>query len=91
MRKTVPNSDIRYAKDAEPDKRSYRVDFSKIASSLPKFKPKWTASSGAEQLYTAFKKFGLALEDFEGPRYRRISHLENHIANGVLDKTLRRK
>lgn len=90
-KETVPNSEIRYAKDAEPDKRSYRVDFSKIASKLPEFKPKWTARLGAKQLYEAYKKFGLALEDFEGPRYRRISHLENHVANGVLDKTLRRK
>jgi len=90
-KETVPNSEIKYAKDAEPDKRSYRVDFSKIASTLPDFKPKWNARLGAKQLYEAFKKFGLELEDFEGPRYRRISHLENNVANGVLDKTLRRK
>lgn len=89
-KETVPNSEIKYAKDAEPDKRSYRVDFSKIASTLPDFKPKWTARLGAKQLYEAYKKFGLALEDFEGPRYRRISHLENQVSNGVLDKTLRR-
>ena len=90
-KETVPNSEVKYAKDAEPDKRSYKVDFGKIASTLTEFKPKWTARSGAKQLYEAYKKFGLALEDFEGPRYRRISHLENHVSNGVLDKTLRRK
>jgi nucleoside-diphosphate-sugar epimerase len=90
-KETVPNSKIKYARDAEPDKRSYRVDFSKIASTLPEFKPKWTARLGAKQLYETYKKFGLALEDFEGPRYRRISHLENRVSNGFLDKTLRRK
>jgi nucleoside-diphosphate-sugar epimerase len=90
-RETVPNSQIRYAKDAEPDKRSYRVDFSKIASALPQFKPQWTARLGAKQLYEAFKRFGIALEDFEGPRYRRITHLENSVSNGNLDKTLRRR
>jgi len=87
---TVPNSDIRYAKDAEPDKRSYRVDFSKIAQTLPKFKPQWNAHLGAKQLYDAYKKFGITLEEFEGPRYRRITHLENSVKNGRLDKTLRR-
>src|SRR3990170_3757876 len=40
---TVPNSQIKYAKDAEPDKRSYRVEFTKIANTLPKFKPQWNA------------------------------------------------
>jgi nucleoside-diphosphate-sugar epimerase len=90
-KETVPNSEVKHAKDAEPDKRSYKVDFSKIASTLTEFKPKWTARTGANQLYEAYKKFGLALEDFEGPRYRRISYLENHVSNGALDKTLRRK
>ena len=90
-KETVPNSEIKYAKDAEPDKRSYKVDFSKIKRSLPMFKPKWTASSGAKQLYDAYRKVGIALEDFEGPRYRRITHLENSVSKGVLDKTLRRK
>jgi nucleoside-diphosphate-sugar epimerase len=89
-KETVPNSEIEYAKDAEPDKRSYKVDFSKIKQSLPAFKPQWTARSGAKQLYDAYKKFGIALEDFEGPRYRRITHLENSVSTGVLDRNLRR-
>ncbi len=89
VKETVPNSEIGYAKDAEPDKRSYRVDFSKIANVLHEFKPEWTARLGAKQLYDEFRKVGLALEDFEGPRYRRITHLENSVRSGNLDKMLR--
>ena len=89
-KETVPDSEIRYAKGAEPDQRSYRVDFSKISNVLPEFKPQWTARLGARQLYDAFKKFGLALEDFEGPRYRRITNLEKSVDEGKLDRTLRR-
>jgi nucleoside-diphosphate-sugar epimerase len=91
VKETVPNSEVKYAKDAEPDKRSYRVDFSKIKRSLRQFRPRWNARSGAKQLYDAYKKVGIALEDFEGPRYRRITHLENSVDKGILDKTLRRK
>ena len=87
---TVPNSVIKYSRDAEPDKRSYRVDFSKIAQTLPEFKPQWNARQGAKQLYDAYKKVGITLEEFEGPRYRRITHLENSVNAGRLDKTLRR-
>lgn len=90
-KETVPNSEIKFAKDAEPDKRSYEVDFSKIANRIPKFKPQWNARLGAKQLYTAYKKAKIALEDFEGPRYRRITHLENSVFNGTLDNNLRRK
>jgi nucleoside-diphosphate-sugar epimerase len=90
-RDTVPNSRLEFAKDAEPDKRSYRVDFSKIHTVLPAFKPKWTARLGAKQLYEAFKKIGVTVDEFEGPRYRRITNLENSIASGILNNTLRRR
>jgi len=91
VKETVPNSHIEYAKDAEPDKRSYRVDFSKIAQTLPEFKPQWNARRGAKQLYEAYRKVGITLEEFEGPRYRRITHLENSVRSGRLDKTLRNR
>jgi len=91
VKETVPNSHIEHAKDAEPDKRSYRVDFSKIAQTLPEFKPQWNARRGAKQLYEAYRKVGITLKGFEGPRYRRITHLENSVNTGRLDKNLRRK
>jgi len=91
VKETVPNSHIEYAKDAEPDKRSYRVDFSRIAQTLPEFKPQWNARRGAKELYEAYRKVGITLEEFEGPRYRRITHLENSVNTGRLDKSLRRK
>jgi nucleoside-diphosphate-sugar epimerase len=90
-KETVQGSHIEYAKDAEPDKRSYKVDFSKLAETLPEFRPQWNARRGAQQLYDAYKKVGFTLEEFEGPRYRRITHIENSVSTGRLDKTLRRK
>jgi nucleoside-diphosphate-sugar epimerase len=91
VKQTVPNSQIQYVKGAEPDQRSYRVEFNKIASVLPDFKPEWTVPKGAKQLYEAYKKVGLLVEEFEGPRYRRITHLENSLRSGKVDSTLRLK
>jgi hypothetical protein len=31
----------------------------------------------------------LLVEEFEGPRYRRITHLENSLKSGMVDQTLR--
>ena len=90
VKNIVPNSELKYVEGAEPDKRSYQVKFDKICQLLPDFKPKWTVSLGAKQLYDAYKKVGLLVEDFEGPKFRRISNLENSIKNGILDKNLRR-
>ena len=89
IKQTVPNSQIKYVEGAEADQRSYRVEFNKIAAALPEFKPQWTVPLGAKQLYEAYKKVGLLVEEFEGPRYRRITHLENSLRSGRLDQTMR--
>lgn len=89
-KEVVPKSRIEFAKDAEPDKRSYKVDFTKINKTLKEFKPRWNAHLGAKQLYDAVKKVGVTIDEFEGPRYRRITNLENSIASGILDSSLRR-
>ena len=89
VRETVPGCRIEYAEDAGPDPRCYRADFTKIATTLPAFQPQWTARRGAEQLYEAFRQNGLALEDFEGPRYKRIDHIRHLMAAGDLDGSLR--
>jgi hypothetical protein len=85
----VPGCRIKFAADAGPDKRSYRVSFEKIRQRLPAFKPRWDARMGAEQLYKAYQWSGLTLEEFEGPRYQRIAHIKKLTADGVLDANLR--
>jgi nucleoside-diphosphate-sugar epimerase len=89
VRETVPGSDIEYAADGGPDPRCYRADFSKIGRMLPEFKPRWTARDGARELYTAYQRVGLALADYEGPRYKRIEHLKELLRTGRLDESLR--
>lgn len=85
----VPNCRVAFAPDAGPDKRSYRVSFEKIRRELPGFRPQWDARAGARQLYDAYRASGLSLDEFEGPRYQRIAHVKQLIANGVLDHDLR--
>jgi len=85
----VPNSRVEFAEGASPDKRNYRVDSSKIARTLPEYKPQWTARRGAQQLYEAYQRVGLQVEEFEGPRYRRIDHIKMLMTEGRLDERLR--
>ncbi|MGB3043325.1 MAG: NAD(P)-dependent oxidoreductase [Xanthobacteraceae bacterium] len=85
----VPGCRLEYAPDASPDTRSYRVNFDKIARALPAFKPQWDARRGAEQLYSAYLRTKLTLEEFEGPRYQRIGHIQKLIADGILGDDLR--
>lgn len=87
----VPGCRLEYAPDASPDTRSYRVNFDKIARMLPAFKPQWDARRGAEQLYSAYVRTKLTLDEFEGPRYQRIGHIQKLIADGILGDDLRHR
>lgn len=88
VRDVVPDCYIEFAPDAGPDKRCYRVDCNKIACTLPDYKPQWTARRGVEELYEAFCRIGLTLEDFEGVRYKRIAHIKQLVQDGKLTEAL---
>lgn len=91
VRDAVPGCELQFAGDASPDTRNYRVDCSKIAQILPAFKPQWNARKGAAQLYEAYKKHGISVEDIEGHRYRRIGEIKRLLSSGKLDGALRWK
>jgi nucleoside-diphosphate-sugar epimerase len=89
VEETVPGSHVEFAAGAGPDKRTYRVDCSKISRLLPKFRPQWTARRGARELYNRYNELGLLLEDFEGARYQRLAYLQSLMARGAIDGSLR--
>jgi len=60
----------------------------KIERTLPRFKPKWNARRGAQELYAAYQKFGLSLEEFEGPGTS-ASTTSSAPEHGRLDASLR--
>lgn len=88
VRDVVPNSRIGFSDDASPDIRNYRVDCNHIARKLHSFKPQWTCRRGIEQLHDAFVSSGLTLDDFEGPRFKRIAHMKQRIADGTVSEDL---
>ncbi|SNS93894.1 Nucleoside-diphosphate-sugar epimerase [Sphingomonas laterariae] len=88
VRQIVPGAKIGFAAEASPDLRNYRVDCDYIARRLHGFKPQWTCRRGIEQLFDAFDARGLSVEDFEGPRFKRIAHIQQRIAEGTLHEDL---
>jgi len=86
---TVPGCRIEYAPGGSPDLRCYRVNCDKALRVLKDFRPQWTAQTGATELYETYKRVGVKVEDFEGPRFQRIAHIKKLLADDVLDETLR--
>ncbi len=91
VQSVVPDCVIEYAKDGGPDKRCYRVDCSKILEILPEFQPQWNLLKGAQQLYTEYQKVGVTLDEFEGPRYKRVAHIKQLIDSNLLGTDLKWK
>ena len=89
VQEAVPECRVEFSLKGGPDPRSYRVDFSKIKNALPGFQPKWNVRRGAQELYSACREASLTLEDFEGPRFKRITHIRSLLADGRLDSRLR--
>ncbi len=87
VRETFTGCEIEYAAGAGPDPRSYRVDFRKLAETLPEARPKWTASDGARELLDAFRSARLTSVGFD--LYTRLTRLKSLIAEGLLDDDLR--
>ena len=88
---TIPDCQLGFAADAGGDKRNYRVDFSKYNISFPDHPLQWNARSGAEHIYQSFRSIGLNADDYEGPKYKRISQLKHLLETGQLDDTMRWK
>jgi nucleoside-diphosphate-sugar epimerase len=88
VRQVVPGSEVRFAEDASPDTRCYRVSCERIREVLPSFVPVWTVERGARELYDAYRIHGLTLEEFEGERYQRLAHLRALMRDGRLDESL---
>jgi nucleoside-diphosphate-sugar epimerase len=90
VRDTIPECELEFAAGAGPDTRCYRVDTRKIERMLPEFRPEWTISKGAQELYQAYRRVDLTPEAFEGPRFNRIAHVQQLLADGKIGRDLRR-
>jgi nucleoside-diphosphate-sugar epimerase len=86
----VPNCVVTYAEGGGPDSRCYRVDCEKLPAAVPQFRPQWTVRRGIEELYDAYTRNGLTLDDFHSSRFLRIQHVKELQSQGILDAALRR-
>jgi|TARA_B110001454_G_C12696614_1_gene424683 nucleoside-diphosphate-sugar epimerase len=83
----VPNSEITYAKNANKDTRSYRVDFNKIKNQLG-YKTKWTLKKGIESIYENLKEKNFSENDFKDKKYYRVKYLNWLMNENTIDSDL---
>jgi nucleoside-diphosphate-sugar epimerase len=85
----VPGSRVTYADGAGPDRRCYRVDFSKLAATFPEFRFRWTVRAGIEQLLDAYRHYHLTYEEFTGSGFVRLKRIRELLDGEKLQPDLR--
>jgi nucleoside-diphosphate-sugar epimerase len=89
MVEAVTGCQATFAEGASADARDYRVDFGRIQRVLPEFRPRWTVQKGVEELYEAYRRYGLTEDEFLGGRYVRLNEIKRLQSEGRLDAELR--
>jgi nucleoside-diphosphate-sugar epimerase len=89
MVEAVTGCQATFAEGASADARDYRVDFGRIQRVLPEFQPRWTVQKGVEELYEAYRRYGLTEDEFLGGRYVRLNEIKRLQSEGRLDAELR--
>ena len=91
VRDAVPGSKLSFADGAGPDLRNYRVDFSKLAGTLPQLSLHWDTRKGVDELAAAYIAYGLTYDDFTSSRFVRLRRIRELLSAGLLDDMLRRQ
>ncbi len=86
---TVPDCVLEMTPSASADQRTYKADFTKFATTFPKFQFQWNARTGAQELYEAFKSVRLTSADFTDRRFTRLAWLNHLLGSGRLSSQLR--
>jgi nucleoside-diphosphate-sugar epimerase len=85
----LPGTAVNINKAAQPDTRSYKVDFSLFYSLAKEHQPKVTLHQSIDMLAKGLRSMGFADPNFRNSSYIRLKVLEDHIAAGRLTPDLK--
>ena len=86
--KVIPNVAVSINKNAEPDKRSYRVDFSLFEKLAPDHQPMVDLPSAIAELSEGLQSMGFQDENFRNSQFMRLKVLNHLRENNLLTETL---
>jgi nucleoside-diphosphate-sugar epimerase len=85
----IPGTIVSINKKAQPDTRSYRVNFSLFEKLAPDFIPKISLQESINGLKTGILKMNFNNNSFRESEYMRLNSIRNHLAQNRLDRDLR--
>jgi nucleoside-diphosphate-sugar epimerase len=88
VKKILPDTEIHINPNAQPDNRSYKVDFSLFAKLAPGFTPQYSLEKTIKDLIEGLKESNFNDMDFRNSHLIRLKTLNNLINNKVLNEKL---
>lgn len=88
VKEVMPKCKVIITGEHRSDSRTYKVNFNKIKTKLPNFKPKWNLRKGIEQIYESYKGYKMNSEKFNGRYFNRLKQIEYLSENNKLNSKL---
>lgn len=89
VKAALPECEITVGDAATHDSRNYCVDFTKLEAAFPDLRVQWTVRNSVADLVQLYQRLELTAAEFTAGRFARLTQLQQHIAAGRLDSTLR--
>lgn len=86
--KIIPGTSVSIDKNAQPDKRSYQVDFKMYRELAPNHQPKVDLESAIIGLRDGLLSMNFSDKDFRSSNLMRLKMLNSHLESGRLNKNL---
>lgn len=84
----VPETEVSINLEAQPDRRSYRVDFSLFKALAPDHQPLMSLDETIQELKEGLEAMTFVDGNFRESNYMRLKMLESHVRSGALTRDL---
>jgi nucleoside-diphosphate-sugar epimerase len=85
----LPNTKVSINDNAQPDKRSYRVDFSLFKKLAPDHQPVYDLERTIKDLLTGLNEIDFKTSNFRNSDFMRLNIINKLAADGIIDEHLR--
>ena len=84
----LPEIKVSINKNAQPDKRSYKVSFDMFKKLAPGLQPEYNLETTIKELIEGLESIGFKDKDFRKSRLMRLNVINELIDSGILDSNL---
>jgi nucleoside-diphosphate-sugar epimerase len=85
----IPGTEVSINKDAQPDNRSYRVNFDLFRSLAPNHQPQYDLDTAIRELRDGLEAMTFREQNFRNTKFMRLKIIESLRERGCLDEKLR--